>query len=157
MANLLIRIFLGTLLLSQLCNADNVEGINTCNSSQANPIDLWHQSKFIEIDKEPTNVEQYMSKLVQLETEYTRRWDVELNKTYQLLMKNLNKADQQQLKEAQRAWLKFYKSDTLLAQRVNKNGGAVGKYNAAQTNSKYTRDRTCDLKLYLFNVLYPGQ
>lgn len=81
--------------------------------------------------------------------ELEKSYDELLNKYYQILLKKLNKADQEILKKSQRNWIVFRDSERLLNSEISKEeysgGGTLQNIIIADKNLNITKKRVVEL------------
>ena len=86
-----------------LCCQSVLAQENFCDTGRPHSIDVWFEKEMDKTGGVTVNIRNVQS-------EAYSRWDKELNRVYGELLRKFNQADKTRLREAQRAWLKFYEA-----------------------------------------------
>lgn len=82
--------------------------------------------------------------------DYSARWDAELNRVYQLLLQGSNPTEQEQIRAAQRLWVRLKTVEfKYIAQRYDGKEGTMYKWMQALDELMFIRHRTLELSTYL--------
>jgi len=90
---------LTTLGIQSICVASLLVGSASASADNEYPIDAWYKAK--------TAMDSSTVGLRRSASEAREKWDAEMNVVYNRLMRRLNKAQQENLRDAQRKWLQF--------------------------------------------------
>lgn len=132
-------VIIGLILTSQAYAAENF-----CGRNQPHAIDTWYDQAMGKTRGITVNMRNVQGEAYQ-------KWDRELNQNYKKLLNLLNEKDKKDLKEAQRAWLKFMSLEDkfLWSNAVYGNRGTMATLVVADRGMSRLRDRVCDLEIYL--------
>ena len=131
------------LFLLLLCCQSALAQENFCDTGKPHAIDVW-------FEKEMDKTEGVTVNIRAVQSEAYSRWDKELNRVYGELMNKFNAADKMKLREAQRAWLKFYEAETelLWAKALFGDEGTSGPISVSERAREIVRQRVCTLLRY---------
>jgi uncharacterized protein YecT (DUF1311 family) len=134
---------IATCLFLLLCCQPLFAQENFCDTGKPHAIDLWSEKEMDKTGGVTVNIRE-----VQVAT-YSR-WDKELNRVYGTLLNKFNAADKLKLREAQRAWLKFYDAETQLlwAEGLYGAGGSSAPISVSDAATMMVRQRVCRLMQY---------
>ncbi len=126
-----------------LCCQSVLAQENFCDTGKPHAIDLW-------FEKEMDKTEGVTVNIRNVQSDAYSRWDKELNRVYGGLLTKLNDADKKRLREAQRAWLKFFEAETelLWAEALFGSGGTSAPVAVSDRAREMVRQRVCTLLRY---------
>ena len=132
-----------TCLFLLLCCQSVIAQENFCDTGKPHAIDLW-------FEKEMDKTEGVTANIREVQGQAYSRWDKELNRVYGELLNKFNEADKKRLREAQRAWLKFYDAETqwLWAEALFGAGGSMAPVAVSDRAREMVRGRVCTLLRY---------
>ena len=126
-----------------LCCQSAVAQEKFCDTGKPHPIDVW-------FDKEMDKTGGVTANIRNVQAEAYSRWDKELNRVFGELLKRFNEADKKRLREAQRAWLKFYEAETelLWAEGLFGSEGTLAPVAVSDRGRIMVQQRVCTLLRY---------
>ena len=89
--------------------------------------------------------------MVDCELTAAEKWDQELNKYYKALMSQLNKEQQEHLRQSQRKWIAFRDAEFIFSEKIYSDG-SMGGLSDAKTRADFIRSRVLQLKDYLESI-----
>ena len=106
-------------------------------------IDIWKENASIKAGT--------TQNILELNNEAYRKWDKALNDVYKSLMNKLPENDKKLLRESQRKWLSFQKSEfKFMSLHIHRAGGSLSRVISSERRLAFIRNRVVELEAYEF-------